>query len=183
MYWEHPDVQDGFQRGSGTRNQVANIHWIMDLAREYQKNIYLCFIEYAKAFDYVDHDKLWKGLRKMGISAYLTCLLRNLYVGQEAAVRTLYRTTGWLKIEKGVWQSCMLLPCLFNLYTEHIMRNVRLDELQARIKWVGETSTTSDMWMIPPEWQKVKRNQSFLHLDEGEGGEWKNHFKTKYLKN
>ena len=90
---------------------------------------------------------------------HLTCPLRNLYVGQEAAVKILYRTIDWFKIEKGVLQSCMLLPCLFNLYAEHIMRNVRWDELQARIKWVGETSATSDMQMIPPEWQRVKRNQ------------------------
>ena len=97
---ELPDVQTGFRKGKGTRDQVANIHWITP--REFQKNIYLCFIDYAKAFDYVDHDKLWKALREMGIPDHLTCLLRNLYAGQEATVRTLYGTTDWFKTEKGV---------------------------------------------------------------------------------
>ena len=118
----------------GTRDQITNIRWIIEKAREFQKNIYLCFINYAKAFDCVDHNKLWKALREMGIPDHLTCLLRNLYVGQEATVRTLYGTTDWFKIEKGVWQGCLLSPCLFNLYGEHIMRNARLDELQAGIK-------------------------------------------------
>ena len=95
-------VQAGFRKGRGTRDQIANIHWIIEKAREFQKNIYLCFIDYAKAFDYVDHDKLWKALREMGIPDHLTCLLRNLYTGQEATVRTLYGTTDWFKIEKGV---------------------------------------------------------------------------------
>ena len=102
MHQELPDVQDGFRKGRGTRDQLTNIHWIRDKAREFQKNIYLCFIDYAKAFDYVDHDKLWKALREMGIPDHLTCLLRNLYAGQEATVRTLYGTTDWFKIEKGV---------------------------------------------------------------------------------
>jgi len=95
-------VQAGFRKGRGTRDQIANIHWIIEKAREFQKNIYLCFIDYAKAFDYVDHDKLWKALREMGVPDHLTCLLRNLYTGQEATVRTLYGTTDWFKIEKGV---------------------------------------------------------------------------------
>ena len=95
-------VQAAFKKGRGTRDQIANIHWIIEKAREFQKNIYLCFIDYAKAFDYVDHDKLWKALREMGIPDHLTCLLRNLYTGQEATVRTLYGTTDWFKIEKGV---------------------------------------------------------------------------------
>ena len=95
-------VQAGFRKGRGTRDQIANIHWIIEKAREFQKIIYLCFIDYAKAFDYVDHDKLWKALREMGIPDHLTCLLRNLYTGQEATVRTLYGTTDWFKIEKGV---------------------------------------------------------------------------------
>ena len=100
----------------------------------FQKNTYLCFTNYAKAFDYVDHDKLWKALGEMGIPGHLTCLLRNLYAGQEVLVRTLYGTTDWFKIEKGVQQGCLLSPCLFNLYAEHTMRNARLDELQAGIK-------------------------------------------------
>ena len=101
------------------------------------KNIYLCFIDYAKTFDCVDHDKVWKALREMGIPDHLTCLLRNLYAGQEATVRTLYGTIDWFNIEKGVQQCCLLSPCLFNLYTEHIMRNAGLDELQAGIKIGG----------------------------------------------
>ena len=102
-----------------------------------KKNIYLCFIDYAKAFDCVDHEKMWKVLREMGIPDHLTCLLRNQYVGQEATVRTLYGTTDWFKIEKGVQQGCLLSPCLFNLHTEHILTNARLDELQAGIKVSG----------------------------------------------
>ena len=111
-------------------SQIANIHWIIEKARDFQKNIYLCFIDYTKTFDCVDHEKMWKVLREMGIPDHLTCLLRNQYVGQEATVRTLYGTTDWFKIEKGVQQGCLLSPCLFNLYTEHIMRNAGLDELQ-----------------------------------------------------
>ena len=99
---ELPDVQAGFRKGRGTRDQIANIRWIMEKAREFQKNIYFCFIDYAKAFDYVDHNKLWKILKEMGIQDHLTCLLRNLYVGQEATVRTGHRTTDWFQIGKGV---------------------------------------------------------------------------------
>ena len=126
---ELPDVQAGFRKGRGTRDQIANIRWIIEKAREFQKNIYLCFIDYAKAFDYVDHDKLWKALKETGIPDHLTYLLRNLYVGQEATVRTVYGTTDWFKIEKGVRQGCLLSRCLFNLYAEHIMRNAGLGEL------------------------------------------------------
>ena len=118
-------------------SQIANIHWIIEKARDFQKNIYLCFIDYTKTFDCVDHEKMWKVLREMGIPDHLTCLLRNQYVGQEATVRTLYGTTDWFKIEKGVQQGCLLSPCLFNLHTEHILRNARLDELQAGIKIGG----------------------------------------------
>ena len=130
-------------------DQIANIRWIIEKAREFQKNIYLCFIDYTKVFDCAEHNKLWKALKKMGIPGHLICLLRNLYVGQEATVRTLYGTIDWFNIEKGVQQCCLLSPCLLNLYTEHIMRNPRSDELQAGIRQTGETSTTSDMWMIP----------------------------------
>ena len=118
-------------------NQIANIRWIIEKARDFQKNIYLCFIDYTKAFDRVDQDKLWKALREVGIPDHLTCLLRNQYVGQEATVRTLYGTTDWFKIEKGVQKGCLLSPCLFNLHAEHILRNARLDELQAGIKIGG----------------------------------------------
>ena len=129
MNQEIPDVQDGFRKGRGTRDQIANIHWIIEEAREFHRNIYLCFINYAKVFDCVDYDKLWKALREVGISNHLTCLLRSLYVGQEATVRTLYGTTDWFKIEKAVRQGCLLSPCLLNLYAEQIMRNTRLDKL------------------------------------------------------
>ncbi len=134
---ELPDVQAGFRKGRGTRNQIANIRWIMEKAREFQKNIYFCFIDYAKAFDCVDHNKLWKILKEMGIPDHLTCLLRNLYAGQEATVRTGHGTTDWFQIGKGVHQGCILSPCLFNFYAEYIMRNAGLEEAQAGIKIAG----------------------------------------------
>ena len=128
------DVQAGFRKGRGTRDQIANIRWIMKKAREFQKNIYFCFIDYAKAFDCVDHSKLWKILRNMGIPVHLTCLLRNLYASQEAKVRTGHGTTDWFQIGKGVCLGCILSPCLFNFYAEYIMRNAGLEEAQAGIK-------------------------------------------------
>ena len=115
---ELPHVQAGFRKGRGTRNQIANICWIIKKARKFQKCIYFCFIDYAKASDYVDHNKLWKILQEMGIADHLTCLLRNLYAGQEAIVRTRHGTTDWIQIGKGVHQGCMLSRCLFNLYAE-----------------------------------------------------------------
>ena len=133
---ELPDVQAGFRKGRGTRDQIASIPWIMEKAREFQKNIYFCFIDYAKAFDCVDHNKLWKILKEMGIPDHLTCLLRNLYPGQEATVRTGHGTTAWFQIGKRVHQGCILSPCLFNLYAEYIMRNAGLEEAQAGIKIV-----------------------------------------------
>ena len=105
------DIQVGFRKG-GIRDQIANIRWIIEKVREFQKSIYLCFINYAKAFDYVDHNKLWRALKEMGIPGHLTRLLRNLYMGQEATVTTLYGTTDWFKIEKRVRQGCLLSPCL-----------------------------------------------------------------------
>ena len=137
MNYEFPDFQAGFRKGRGTRDQIANICLIMETAREFQKNIYFCFIDYAKAFDSVDHKKLWKILKEMGIPDHLTCLLRNLYAGQEATVRTGHRTTGWFQIGKGVRQGCILSPCLFNLYSEYIMRKAGLEEAQAGIKIAG----------------------------------------------
>ena len=134
MNRELPNVQAGFRKGRGTRDQIANIRWIIKKAREFQKNIYFCFTDYAKAFDCVDHNKLWKILKEMGIPDHLTCLLRNLYAGQEATVRTGHGTTDWFQIGKGVCQACILLPCLFNLYAEYIMRNAGLEEAQAGIK-------------------------------------------------
>ena len=131
------DVQAGFRKGRGTRNQIANTSWIIKKAREFQKNIYFCFIDYAKAFDCVDHKKLWKILKEMGIPDHLTCLLRNLYTGQESTVITGHETADWLQIGKGVHQGCILSPCLFNLYAEYIMRNAGLDEAQAGNKIAG----------------------------------------------
>ena len=131
---ELPDVQAGFRKGRGTRDQIASIRWIVEKAREFQKNIYSCFIDYAKAFYCVDHNKLWKILKEMGIPHNLTCLLRNLYAGQEATVRTEHGTTDWFQIRKGVHQGCILSPCLFNFYAEYIMRNAGLEEAQAGIK-------------------------------------------------
>ena len=131
-----PDVQAGFRKGRGTRDQIA-ICWIMEKAREFQKNIYFSFIDYTKAFDCVDHNKLWEILQEMGIPDHLTCLLRNLYAGQEATVRSGHETTDWFQIEKGVCQGCILSSCLFNLYAEYIMWNARLDEAQAGIKIAG----------------------------------------------
>ena len=134
MNCELPDVQAGFRKGRGTRDQIANIHWIIKKAGDFQINIYFCFIDYGKAFDCVDHNKLWKILKEMGIPGHLTCLLRNLYADQEATVRTGHGTTDWFQIGKGVHQGCILSPCLFNLYTEYIMQNSGLDEAQAGIK-------------------------------------------------
>ena len=134
MNSEIPDVQAGFRKGRGTRGQIVNICWIMEKAREFQKNIYFCFIDYAKAFDCVDHSKLWKILKEMGIPDHLTCLLRNLYPGQEATVRTGHGTTIWFQIGKGVHQGGILPPCLFKFYTEYIMRNAGLDEAKVGIK-------------------------------------------------
>ena len=118
---EFPDVQAGFRKGRGTRDQIANIRWIIEKAREFQKNIYFCFIDYAKAFDCMDHNKLWEILKEMGIPDHLTCLLRNLYAGQKATVRTGHGTTDHFQIGKGVRQGCILSPCLFNFYAEYII--------------------------------------------------------------
>ena len=125
---ELPDVQAGFKKGRGTRDQIANIHWIIEKAREFQKNIYFCFIDYTEAFDCVDHNKLWEILQEMGIPVHLICLLRNLYAGQEATVKTVHGTTDWFQIGKGVHQGCILSPCLFNLHADYIMWNARLDD-------------------------------------------------------
>ena len=134
MNCELPDVQAGFRKGRGSSDQIANIRWIIEKAREFQKNIYFCFIGYAKGFDDVDHNKLWKILKEMGISDHLTCLLRNLYAGQEATVRTGRGTTDWFQIGKRVHQGCILSPCLFNLHAEYIIKSAGQDEAQAGIK-------------------------------------------------
>ena len=149
---ELPDVQTGFRKGRGTRDQIANIHWIMEKAREFQKNIYFFFIDYAKAFDCMYHNKLWKILKEMEIPDHLTCLLRNLYAGQEAIVRTGHGTTDWFQIGKGIRQGCILSACLFNLYAGYIIRNDVLDEAHPESRLPGEISITSDMQMTSPLW-------------------------------
>ena len=157
MNCELPDVKTGFRKGRGTRDQIANICWIIEKAREFQKNIYFWFTDYAKDYDCVDHNKLWKILKEMGIPDHLTCLLRNLYASQEAIVRTGHGTD-WFQIRKGVCQGCILSPCLFNFYAECIMRNAGLEEAQDGIILPREISITSYMEMIPPLWQRVKKN-------------------------
>ena len=168
---ELPDVQAGFRKSRGTRDQIANICWIMEKAREFQKkNIYFCFIDYAKAFDCVDHDKLWKILKETGIPDHLTCLLRNLYAGQEATVRTGPGTTDWFQIGKGVCQGCILSPCLFNFYAEYIMRNAGLEEAQARIKIAGRNITdlryADDTSLLAESGEELKR--LLMKVERGE---------------
>ena len=131
------EIQAGFRKGRGTRDQIATIRWNIKKARELQKNIYFCFIDYVKAFDRMDHHKLWKILKEIRILDHLTCLLRNLYAGQEAKVRNQRGETGWFKTGKGVRLGCILSSCLFNLYAEYIMRNIGLEEAQAGIKIAG----------------------------------------------
>ena len=140
MNHELPDVQAGFRKRSGTRDQIANICWIIEKAREFQKNIYFCFIDYANAIDCVGHNELWKILKEMGIPDHLTCLLRNLYAGQQATVRTGHEMTDSFQIGKWVHQGYMLSPCLFNLHAEDIMRNAGLEEAQAGIKIAGRNN-------------------------------------------
>ena len=137
MNWELPDIQVGFRKVRGTRDQIANICWIIEKAREFQKNTYFCFTDYAKTFDCVDRNKLWKILKEMGIPDHLTCLLRNLHAGQEITVRTRDKTTDWFQIGKGVCQGCILSVCLFNLHAEYTMQNSILDEAKAGIKIAG----------------------------------------------
>ena len=153
---ELSNVQAGFRKGRGTRDQIANIHWIMEKAREFQKNIYVCFIDYTKAFDCVVHSNLWKILQEIGIPNYLSCLLRHLYAGQEAIVRTGHGKTEWFQIGKGVRQDCRLSPCLFNLYAEYVMRNAGWMKHKLESRLPGEISRTSDMQMTPLLWQKAK---------------------------
>ena len=147
---ELSDVQARFRKGRGTRDQIANILWIIEKAREFKKNIYFCFIDDAKAIDCVDLSKQWRILKEMGIPNHLTYLLKNLYAGQVATVRTRHGTTDWFQIGKGVCQGCILSPCLFNLYAEYIMRNAGLEEAQLESRLPGEIAITSDMQMTPP---------------------------------
>ena len=169
MNRELPDVQAGFRKGRGTRDQIANIRWIVEKAREFQKTIYFCFVDYAEAFDCVDNKKLWKILKQMGIPDRLTGLLSNLYAGQEAAARTGHGTTDWFQIGKGVRQGCTLSSCLFNFYAEYIMRNAGLKEAQAGIKIAGRNINNLRYADDTTLWQKVKKNKE--PLDKSERGE------------
>ena len=155
---EFPDVQVGFRKDRRTRDQIANIRWIIEKAREFQKNIYFCFIDYAKAFECVDDNKLWKILQEMGIPDHLTCLLRNLYAGQETKVKTGHGTTDWFQIGKGEHQGCILWPCLFNFYTDYIMINAGLDEAQAGINNGGRNIKNLRYQMTPLLRQKARKN-------------------------
>ena len=159
---ELPDVQAGFRKGRGTRDQIANICWIIEKGKEFHKNIYFCFIDYAKAFDCVHHNKLRKILKEMGIPDHLTCLLRNLYAGQEATVRTGYRTTDWFQTGKGVHQSYILSPCLLNLYAEYIMRKPGLDEAQAGIKTAGRNVNNLRYAYDTTRYAEIKELKSLL---------------------
>ena len=173
-----PDVQAGFRKGRRIRDQIANICWIIEKAREFQKRIYFCFID-AKAFDCVDNKELWKILKEMGVSDHHTCLLRNLYTGQEASVRTLCGTTYWFKIGKGMCQGCILSPCLFNLYAEYITWKARVDEAQAGIKIAGTNINNlryaDDTTLKAKSEEEVK---SFLMKLK----EWKTWLKTQHSK-
>ena len=171
MNRELPDVQGGFRKGRGIRDQTANIHWIIEKAKKIpEKNIYFCFIDYAKTFDCVDHNELWKILQETGIPDHLTCLLQSLYACQDATVRTGHGTTDWFQIGKGVGQGFILSPCLFNLYAEYIMWNARLKhKIESRSP--GEISITLDMQMIPPLWEKARGPKE--PLEQSERGEVK----------
>ena len=156
MNRELPDVQAGFRKGRGTRDQIANICWIIEQAREFQKNIYFWFIDYTKAFDVVDHNKLWEILKEMGILDHFTCLLRNLYVRQE--VRTGYGTTEWFQIGKGVHQGCILSLCLFTSMQSTSCKMPGRTKHKLESRFLGEISITSDMQMTTPLWEKAKKN-------------------------
>ena len=160
MNRELPDVQAGFRKGRATRDQIANIHWIREKARAFQKNIYFCFIDYTNTFDWVDHNKLWKTLKEMGTPDYLTWLLRNLYAGKEAKIRTRHGRMDWFQIGKGVRQGCILSPCLFNYYAEYIMWNPDWMKHKLESRFPGEISITSDMQMTHPYGIKQRRTRA-----------------------
>ena len=180
MNWELSDVQAGFRKGRGIKDQITNIHWIIEKAREFQKNIYFCFIDYTKVFDYVDHTKPWKVLKEMGIPDNLIHLLGNLYAGQEEIVRIRHGTTDWFQIGKGVHQGCILSPCLFNLYAEYI----RLDEAQAGIKIAGRNInnlryaddttllTESEEQLRASWWRRKRSEKAGLKFNIQKGRSW-----------
>ena len=175
MNQELPEVQAGFRNGRRTRDQIANIHWIIEKAREFQKSIYFCFIDYAKASDHLEHNKLWKILKEMGILDHFICLLWNLYACQEAALRIRHGTTDWFQIGKGIYQGCISLPCLFNLCAEYFMWNAGLDEAQAEIK-----IAVICRWHHP---YGRKRGRTKEPLDESEREEWKSWLRTQHSEN
>ena len=170
MNQELLDVQAGFRKGRGTRDQIVNIRWISKKARKFQKNIFFFFIDYTKAFDCVDHNKLWKILKDMGIPDHLTCLLRNLYAGQEATIRIGHGTMDCFQIGKGVCQGCILSPCLFNLYAEYIMRNAGLDETKAGIK-IAKVNINNLRYADNTTLMAENREELKEPLDEGERGQ------------
>ena len=179
VYEPWTDVQGGFRKGRGTRDQIASICWIIKIVRVPEK-LLLCWL--CQIFDCVDHNKLWKILKEIGIPDHLACLLRNLYAGQEATVRTGHGTTDWFQTGKGVRQGCMLSPCLFNLYAEYIMRNAGLEEAQAGIKVSGRNINilryTDDTILNGRKWRRTKKP-----LDESERGEWKSWLKAQHSEN
>ena len=179
MNWELKYVQAGFRKCRGTTDQTVNIHWITEKAREFQKNNYFCFIEYTKAFDCVDHNKL-EISSKLGIPDLLICLLRNLYAGQEATIRTGHRTTDWFQIGKRVHQGCMLSPCLLNLYAEYIMWNTGLDEAKAGIKIAGRNI---NYLRYEDDTTLMAESKEEKPPDGGERGEWKSWLKTQHSEN
>ena len=185
MNHELPDIQAGFRKGRRTRDQIANICWIIEKAGKFQKNIYFCFIDYAKAFDCVDNKTLWKILKEMGMPDHLTFLLRNLYAGQEATVRTGHGTTDWFQIGKGVRQGCILSPCLFNLYTEYIKRNAGMEETQAGIKIAVRNINSlryADDTTLMAESEEVLKSLLMKVKEESEKVGWKlNIQKTKIM--
>ena len=170
MNCELPDVEAGFRKGRGTRDQIANIRWIIEKAREFQKNISFCFIDHAKAFDCVDHNKLRTIRKEMGIPDHLICLLRNLHAGQEATVRTGHGTTDWFQIGKGVRQGCILSPCLFNSYSEYIMRNAGPEEVQVGIK-IDRRNNNNLRYADDTTLMAKNKRRTKEPLDESERGE------------
>ena len=176
---ELPNVQSGFRKSRWTRYQIANICWIIKKARNFQKNIYFCFIDCAKAFNCMDHNKLWKIRQEMEIPDHLTCLLRNLYACQEAAIRTGHGTTDWFKIRKGVWQGCVLSPCFYNLYAEYFMRNVGWTTSWNQDCWEKYQSPQICRWHHP--YGRKQRTKELL--DESERGEWKIWVKAQHSEN
>ena len=169
---ELPDVQPDFGKGRETKDQIANICWIIKKVSEFQKNILFCFVDYTKAFNGVDHNKLWKILKEMGLPDHLTCLLRNLYAGQETVVRTGHGAVDWFRIGKGACQGCILSSCLFNFYAEYIMRNAGLDEAQAGIKIarrnINNLKHADDTTLMAESEEELKEP-----LEKSERGEWK----------